>query len=358
VFVAPLVLGTLVEAPLLALSDRWRRRRPAFVALGLVGVAAGLGVLGVASHVVVVAAAVAVYSAALGVACSVAEGAYVSAGPDPERRLARWTFWSVVGDIVAPLLLGACGLAGLGFDGAVFVTAGLVAVSAVFVVNVDCGEGSDEEDGGDDVGARAALRLVLSNRRLLAWLLGTALCALLDETLAAFTVLSARQRFALAGAGTVMLTAFSVGAAVGALGAERLLRRRPPLQVLAASCAACAACFVAFLAADDVGVAVAGCAGTGLFAAPLFPIAKAQGYRALPGRPGLVNAAETLFVPLDVAAPLLLGLVADRCGLVVALSLLLVQPFGLFALALVELRRRHPRAPDAASAAPETPQRG
>jgi hypothetical protein len=52
-----------------------------------------------------------------------------------------------------------------------------------------------------------------------------------------------------------------------------------------------------------------------------------------------VLAASHLFTPLGLALPFLIGVVADRAGMPVALALLLVQPLGLALLAAVSRRR-------------------
>lgn len=78
----------------------------------------------------------------------------------------------------------------------------------------------------------------------------------------------------------------------------------------------------------------------GATAAPLYPLAAAQAYARRPGRSGSVLAASHLFTPLGLALPWLLGTVADRAGLLVALALLVVQPLGLVALATAGPGRR------------------
>jgi hypothetical protein len=72
----------------------------------------------------------------------------------------------------------------------------------------------------------------------------------------------------------------------------------------------------------------------GATAVPLYPLAAAQAYAALPGRSGAVLAAGHLFTPLALALPFALGLAADRWGIVAALALLVAQPIGLGLLAL------------------------
>jgi hypothetical protein len=71
----------------------------------------------------------------------------------------------------------------------------------------------------------------------------------------------------------------------------------------------------------------------GVVAAPLYPLSRAQAYRALPGRSGMLQALGHLFTPVDLLVPLALGLAADRFGTAAALALLMVQPLGILAIA-------------------------
>ena len=77
----------------------------------------------------------------------------------------------------------------------------------------------------------------------------------------------------------------------------------------------------------------------GASSAPLYPIAQAQAYRALPGRSGAVNAAASLFAPMSIALPYALGVLADEVALIAALAVLTAQPIGLFIIALVSQRQ-------------------
>ena len=82
----------------------------------------------------------------------------------------------------------------------------------------------------------------------------------------------------------------------------------------------------------------------GFFCSAFYPIAMAQAYRALPGYSGTVNAVGHLFLPLTVALPVLLGLVADVFGLTVVLLILAAEPLGLLWIATRERRRAVPNA--------------
>jgi MFS family permease len=197
--------------------------------------------------------------------------------------------------------------------------------------------GSDEPEAArrsDGSNGEPVLRTALRERRLVLWLGGVALCALLDETLVAFAALHLRDELG-AGPGALglALAASTAGGAVGLAAAERLLRRADPLALLRAACAGCGVAYAAWVFAESLAASVALFVAVGFFAAPLYPIALAQAYRALPGRAATVNAVGQLFAPLELAVPILLGFVADAAGLRAALLLLLVQPLALLALA-------------------------
>jgi hypothetical protein len=169
-------------------------------------------------------------------------------------------------------------------------------------------------------------------------LLATALCSLLDETLIAFAALHWDALAAVNGYGRLaigaLLAAFSCGGALSLLAVDVVLARAPGRtgRLLATACVGCAASYGAWL------VVTGPVSGTALFfvvgacTAPLWPLCQARVYDLFPGRPGLASAASTVFAPLDVAAPIALGLVADEAGVVWALALLLLQPVGILAL--------------------------
>ena len=361
VFAGPALLGVVLETPLLAFADRRPRLRTRFVAAGLVGVAAALVLEALAKSALLLMLGVALFFPTTGLACGLAEGMLVDAAPDrAEQTMARWSLLGFVGDIATPLVLWALSSCGVGFRGVLLGSALLIVVTALGLLGVDAEntahEGNDErpgaaeegavddEDAVEPLGVAAALRQALGQRTLMAWLLGSALCSLLDETLAALTVVLAAQRYDGAAAATALLTAFSLGGTLATIALERLLRTRAAMHVLLGACALCTAGLAAFLLAPSALYATVASVVVGAAAAPLYPLAKAQAYRALPGRPGTVNALASLFVAVDVLAPVGLGALADRGGVVLALSVLVLQPLGLALLGLRALRVRRAHA--------------
>ena len=368
VFAVPWLVAIVVETPLLAWSDRRRHMRPKLVALGLLGLAAGLLVTAHAHTAWALSLGVALYGPMIGLSTSLAEGMLVddaTASGDRsavERTMARWTLWGALGDATTPLVLAAAS-ATLGWRAALEATALLLAVTAPFLAAVPAlahTRDGDDDDDDDDNNAPlvASVRVALRNRALMAWLFATALCTLLDETLVALAGLWSRDRFGSA-VSTALLVALSTGGAVGLLVLERVLVRRSPRAVLLTTSMACAASFTLMLVSARFGpaAAVAFTFVAGAFAAPLYPLAKAAAYRALPGQSGVVNAAGQAFAVVDLIAPVLLGLAADRFGVVAALACLLVQPVvtAVFAAVSLTATSTPPAQPRRASAeAPTT----
>lgn len=334
-FVLPQLASLLIEAPFFVLSERWPRKP--LVIGGLAALGGSLVAAGLAPSALVFAAAVALASPASGIGVNLAQATLVDAFPDRrERVLTRWAFLGGLGDLAGPLLYAGLAALGLGWRWAFTLVGVLVGLYALALVPLRfpprARVGARQEEAAP---LGATLRAALGNRRLLAWLVGVSLCGMLDEVLVAFAALhleislgaSVAQR-------SVALGGLMVGGMAGLLASDRLLRRLAPLALLAGSSALCAVCYAAWLATSSLPASAALLAAVGFSASPLYPIAKAQAYRALPGRSGLVVAGAQLFAPLELAMPLGLGLAADAVGLPCALSLLLLQPLGLLLLAL------------------------
>lgn len=321
--VVPGIVGFIVEPLLFLLADRYPRHW--FVRGGLAGMAVASFAAALAPGPVTLAAALAVWFVATGASASIAQATLVDRAPDRRARtIARWGLLSFAGDLAAPLLLGALGG---NWRIAFVVVGGLLAVWAILATATPFTATVEQEDS---VPLRQALRDALRDRVLLLWLLATALCDLLDEILVVLASLHLRDDLgASIGWQTAVVAALGVGGALGLALLDRLLARTTERRLLVACGLACAACYAAWLASPTPLVAVIGMLPVGMTAAPLYPLAAAQAYARCPGRSGVVLAMSHLFTPLGLALPWLLGMVADRAGMLVALSLLLVQPLGL-----------------------------
>jgi MFS family permease len=334
------LLALVIEPVLFLLADRhpraWFVRGGTFaMALAAIGAALAPGV-----HSFAVAAAVG--AVASGCAVATAQATLIDAYPDDrERMMTRWTMWGMAGDLAAPGLIAALGAASIGWRGAYLVVGVLIFAWAIgltrtrFVTPPSVAAKAEEEHAP----LLGSLWLALRNRRLLAWLFGASLCDLLDEILVVFASLHLRDEL---GAGqttrAALLGGFVVGAALGLVITDRLLRRMDPLRLLAMSGVACGARYLAWIVAPTLWLSAALLVAVGATAAPLYPITMAQAFAALPGRSGAVQAASHLFTPLSMSLPLLIGWTADRHGTGPALIALAAEPVGLAILALVATR--------------------
>jgi MFS family permease len=337
----PQIAGAIVEARVLLWAQHGHARRYAVSGLVALGLAASMAALAPSAWVLGLALAIA--GPASGVACALAEGALMDAEPHArERQMTRWTLAGALGDLCAPLVVAIVGVFGLGLSAALFVVAGLVLAHAVVLArsNLSLAVPDDDED---DPGPRS-LREAIRDRTLLLWLVGTTACALLDEILVALAALHLRRDFLASEAATATaLGAWALGAGVGLVATERILRRVPPRRVILAAAVVCACTCPAWLVIDDPLEATIGLFVLGIAGAPLYPIATAQAYAACPGRAALVGAAAELFTPVEIALPWLCGALADVAGLPIALVALAAQPIVLFTLAWLAWPR--PRQP-------------
>src|SRR5262249_24945156 len=144
-----------------------------------------------------------------------------------------------------------------------------------------------------------ALREALRDRVLMLWLLGMALCDLLDEILVLFASLHVRIEL---GAGpawqSAIITAFVVGGIAGLAVLARLLPRPGEHRLLVACGLACTVAYIAWLAAPSLLVSAILIVPVGASSAALYPLASARAYARCPGRSGVVLAASHLFTPI------------------------------------------------------------
>jgi predicted MFS family arabinose efflux permease len=329
------LLAIVVEPPVFLLADRYPRRRfvcGGLVVLGLLTLAGGLVPSFWLLFVVLL-----LWGPASGTAVSLAQATLVDALPEArERAMARWTLLGELGDLGTPLLFLLLAWVGLGWRAA-FLAMGVGMLGYVLPLwrqrFPDDDRGDSEPE--DHVPLREALLSALRSRRLLFWLIAAQLCVLLDEIFVAFGALYLRDHL---GAGveerSLVLGACMLGGIPGLVLAERLLRSVRPVPLLAGTAGVGVVVYFAWMAAPSLWVSALAMFAVGATAATHYPLAQAQAYRALPGRSGTVVAVSTLISPLGVAAPFLIGLVADGVGLTAALAVLALQPLGLLAMSV------------------------
>ena len=332
--VAIQLLSMVIEPALFMLADRYPRKP--FVCGGLLFLCGVCMLASLAPVYWVLLAALLLYGPASGMGVALAQATLVDLHPEQsERMLTRWTLLGALGDLATPALFAILSWIALGWRAA-FAASALGALGlAIALLRQPFPSPQADADEGPEPRLSDALRTAFGNRALLLWLLAAWLCSLLDEIVVAFGALYLRDQFdADAMARGLVLMALMAGTLLGLALLDRALRRYRPLALLRLCSAGAGVAYLAWLFAPTLLASAVCFFVTGMFAAPLYPLAKAQAYRALPGQSGMVNAVGSAFIPLDLLTPVILGFVADQFGLVITLLLLSIQPIGLLWLSL------------------------
>jgi predicted MFS family arabinose efflux permease len=336
IFVIPAIVGLVVEPVVFLASDRYPRRW--FVIGGLGAMAAASFVAALAPNAATLAVAIAVWYIAAGASVSLSQATLVDRDPEHRARtMTRWTLFAAVGDLVAPLALGGLAALGLSWRANFTLVGSALAVWCVAVAGCRFPETHVAvDDEPEKPPLWRALLDAMRDRVLVLWLLGLALCDLLDEILVVFASLHVRIEL---GAGPGWQSAILAGLVVGSIAGlsvlDRLLMRFTDQTLLIACGVACAVTYAGWLAAPSLLWSAILIVPVGATSSTLYPLAAARAYARCPGRSGVVLAGNHLFTPIGLALPWLLGVVADRAGTMVALALLIVQPIGLAILAQV-----------------------
>ena len=382
----PLLLGSLLELPLGVLAGHGRRRRIAVLLGGVVFILSLAGAAAARSFAGLLVAFV-VFFPASGAFVSLTQSGLMDA--DPARRephMARWELAGSVGSVAGPALLIAVLAAGGNWRSAYLVLA-LVAAAAWLGVarnppqpalpdarpdppgtspatNPDQASdvaaphpdqpgttstahpgqpgaiaarpdppGATAPAQPDQPGGLAAARRGLAAARrpgVLRWLV---LLQVSDLLLDVFTGFLALYLVAVAHA-TPAQAALGVAIRLGAgLAGDaaliRALRHAGGLRLLRASAAAAAVTFPGFLLVPGLWPKLVLLACVSVITAPWYPVLQAQLYGSLPDQSGVVVSLSSAAGLLGGAAPLAVGLLAQRFGLAWALTGLAAAPLCL-----------------------------
>ena len=377
-FTLPFLGSALFDAALALLADHASRRRVA--SFGMLGISLGSWGCALGGGWLSLPIGLACAGAASGMACSAAQAELIERGAaDREQAMMRWVFYGAIGDVLTPALAALVIRAGGDYRDAFVLAAIWTLVHAAWLwprrkarlvgtegrevvsngearafasasdeAGVGSSSGTDalaqNHDDPDDAPAASlieGLRAGVANRRLWLWLLGASLCTFLDEIVIALGALHAeRDLGAEPAAAVAIVTSTSLGGVVGVALTARLLPSISAERVLIASAGGASLALLGVLLAPNLLCLALCLAVLGVVAAPQYALLQARAYAALPGRPGVVNALAQAFVVVDVLAPLALGALADRWGVVAALGCLAVQPFGVLALTLWSRRTK------------------
>jgi MFS family permease len=359
VFAVPILLSSLIEAPIALVSDRLPRQL--LLASGLGGLAVSLVLASMASSPWLLAAALALAGAASGVACDSAQAELVTRHPGgPALAMTRWIAFAAAGDALTPLAIAAVYWIG-GTHRSVLALCGVLLGVHAYVVyraqkraaqpQAAAPSAADlpEDEESASMPLRAALAESVRKPRLWLFLFGSASCALLDEVVVALAALRLHQDLGWTEShAALVMSGLSAGGVIGALISERLLASISSRRLLAYAATGSLLLLAVIVMASSAWLIISALFVLGMTCSLHWPLVKAAAYELVPGQPGVVNALQQAFVGMDIGLPLLIGVIASQYGLATALASLAAEPIILLIVALYW--HPAPSAPSAPSA--------
>jgi MFS family permease len=343
VFAVPILVSSIIEAPLALVSDRWPRRM--LLAGSLAALSAALGLAALATTPWYLAVALSLAGAASGVACGSAQAELVTRHPGgAAQAMTRWLAYAAAGDALTPLVIAAIYFCGGTHRSALGLVALLLGVHACAVyatekrrsaVAADSGSVAtlDDEDA-ESVPLRVALTAAARKPRLWLFLFGASACTLLDEVVVALGALRLHQDLGWSeSSAALVMSGLSGGAVLGAVISERLLATISARRLLVIAAANSCVLLALLVYASTAPAVVTVLFLLGVTCAVHWPLVKAAAYELVPGQPGVVNALQQAFVGMDIALPLLAGVIASELGLAAALASLAAEPLILLVVA-------------------------
>jgi MFS transporter, FSR family, fosmidomycin resistance protein len=350
----PLLLGSLLELPLGILAGHGRRRRGAVLLGGVVFILSLAGAAAARSFADLLVAFV-VFFPASGAFVSLTQSGLMDADPARrEQHMARWELAGSVGSVAGPALLIAVLAAGGGWRSAYLVLAVVAAAAWLGVArNPPQPAAADTRPDQpaatpathphqpatmpathlDQPAATPATRRVLAAPRrpgVLRWLVLLQVSDLLLDVFTGFLALYLVAVVHATPAQAALGVAIRLGAGLaGDAALIRALRHAGGLRLLRASAAAAAVAFPGFLLVPGLWPKLVLLASVSAITAPWYPVLQAQLYGSLPDQSGVVVSLSSAAGLLGGAAPLAVGLLAQRFGLAWALVGLAIAPLCL-----------------------------
>jgi predicted MFS family arabinose efflux permease len=305
----------LLTTPLGVLVDRANRR--VLVALGGLGYGAGLCLFAAAGSFWALFVAVCVMGTVGDLLVTAGEVSLVEiAGDNAEPALARANLLAALGDLAGPLLLAGALWSGLGWRAAFWAAGVAMTVYGAWLATRPLPAPAPPDE---DESALSALLSVARDRRVIVAGLLVALIVVFDDTFVGFAVafLITGQDSSPAVA-TVVIGAGMTGGAAAAAWASRTNGRRVSLRTCGWALAAGA--FLLVLVPHPMAAAVA-MALVGAAVNLAWIILQARYMTLRPGQAGTTSSVAEAVSQVGVVTPLVIGLLADKAGLPVAMWL-------------------------------------
>lgn len=346
-FTVGAIAALIIEPGINLASDHVSKRIP--ILGGMLCLVGAFMLAGLTRDYPLLLLAVALADPAIGAAVGLSQAALVEQRPAlATRTLTRWTLLSSVGDLLAPLVVAATAAAGGGWMALSLIAAAVWLLATLIMLPLPFPPPAIFHDAPEPNGdapeqpfwasLRQAIISALRDRTLLRWMGILFMATMVDEVFLGFAGLLLHDRLhASVGATSLLLALGMIGGIVGLFAFERILARRTNQQwagvrLLPWLAVLTLAGIVALLLAPWLWLAGVALFAIGLGATGWYPVARAATYDRLPGRAGLARAITGLIVPLELALPAVVGVLAERFSLVAALGFLGLAPIGVLLL--------------------------
>lgn len=333
--------GLFVNPVLGAASDHWPK--PRLVLGGLLGMVLGFTLASASPTYGWLLLAFVVLGATNGAVVGVGGNILIDQNSAAAMTITtRWVLLATIGDLLGPLFVaGTIALQGswrllMGIGALIWLmVACLLSMQRIITLPTPQVARTDGQSLWQSM--HTNLRDGIQTPDLLRWALLATLTALLDEMFLGFAGLFLTDKLRVTPEFiSLALLAPTVGGLISLTWLERKGKGWAPGQLLGIAALVALLGILGLVTAVHWAVALPALLLTGLGAAPWYTVAQAQALRCLPGRSGTVVALHALFAPIEIAAPLLIGLVAEHWGIQAGIGMFLIAP-----ILVLLLRPRH-----------------
>jgi FSR family fosmidomycin resistance protein-like MFS transporter len=329
----PGIIAAFIEPFLGVLGDVWKRRL--LILGGGIFFVISLALTAVSNSFLPLLISFIIFFPASGAFVSLSQATLMDSAPNRHaQNMARWTSAGSLGNVLGPLLLGLFVYFGLGWRGtyAMLAVVSAVCLLAAFRLVPPDDSSISHLPSFKSVfdGFRSAVS-ALKRREVWRWLILLEFSDLMLDVFLGFLALYFVD--VVSATDTQAGIAVTLWLALGMLtdllfipfidrqpDSTKFLRRTAALELIA---------FSVFLLVPGFIPKLIAVIFVNVFNTGWYPILKGSLYSALPGQSASIMAIESVTTPLAKLLPLLVGLLADKFGLGVAIWLLLLGPLAL-----------------------------
>ncbi len=326
----PALIANVIEPTIGILGDTWKRRTLIVGGGILFGLTAILMALSNNFGVLMVVF-IAMFPAS-GAFVSLSQVALMDHAPQRHaHNMARWTLAGSIGQVIGPILLGVSVALGGGWR-ALFVFIGIVSIVLALMVrrsSIADGVEETEENSGFVAGLRVAAG-ALRRGDVVRWLVLLEFSNLILDVLLSYLALYFVDVVHVTEAQAGIAVAIFTG--IGLLGDALLiplLERVRGLSYLSLSALVELFLFTGFMLIPSVWIKIVLVGLIGFFNSGWYAILQGEFYSAMPGQGGTVMALGNVGGMLGGLFPVIIGFVAERFGLNIAMWLMLLGPIAL-----------------------------